>query len=320
MKLLVSGGMGFIGSHFIRYVLREHIDWEVVNLDKLTYAGNLENLKDVQGNHRYRFVRGDIVDRDLVNNLLSEGFDVSINFAAESHVDKSIRDSLPFIETNIKGTQVLLEGARQYNVKKFIQISTDEVYGSLGSEGEFSEESPLLPNSPYAASKAAADLLCRAYYQTYSLPVIIVRSSNNFGPYQYPEKLIPVLTISALQDKPLPIYGQGENIRDWIYVLDNCAAIDCVLQQGQVGEIYNIGAGNERENLEIANLIVERLSKPKNLIKFVEDRLGHDFRYSLDITKITKLGWKPKYGFEDALNETIRWYRVNEWWWKPLLP
>ena len=318
-KLLVTGGAGFVGSNFIRFVLQSHPYWVLTNLDKLTYAGNLKNLKDIEGNPRYTFVRGDIADRELVGKLLEEKFDVIMNFAAESHVDRSIMDPSPFIETNVKGTQVLLEGARQHGVGRFVQISTDEVYGSLDSEGKFSEESPLLPNSPYAASKAAADLLCRAYHRTYGLPVIITRSSNNFGPYQFPEKLIPVLILNASQDKPLPIYGQGKNIRDWIYVLANCEAIDLVLQKGKVGEIYNIGARNEKANIEIANLVLEQLGKPKTLIKFVTDRLGHDLRYSLDTTKIMKLGWKPRHDFNECLRESIKWYKENEWWWRPLL-
>jgi dTDP-glucose 4,6-dehydratase len=319
MNLLVTGGAGFIGSNFIRFVLQNQSDWTVTNLDKLTYAGNLENLKDCERNSHYSFIKGDIADRELVNNLLSNDFDAIINFAAESHVDRSIMDASPFIETNIKGTQILLEGARQHGIKRFIQISTDEVYGSLGSEGKFTEESLLSPNNPYAASKTAADLLCRAYYRTYGLPVIITRSSNNFGPYQFPEKLIPVLILNASQDKPLPIYGQGKNIRDWIYVLDNCEAIDLVLQKGKVGEIYNIGAGNEKANIEIANLVLEQLEKPKILIEFVPDRLGHDLRYSLDTAKIAKLGWKPHLNFDECLIETIKWYKKNEWWWRPLL-
>lgn len=266
MKLLVTGGAGFIGSNFIRYILREHPEWEIVNLDKLTYAGNLANLKDVEDNPRYRFVKGDIADRELVQRLFQqEKFDVVVNFAAESHVDRSILDSSPFIETNVKGTQVLLEAAREFEIKKFVQISTDEVYGSLGPDDPpFTEENPLLPNSPYSASKAAADLLCRAYHKTYQLPVVITRSSNNYGPYQFPEKLIPLMIINALEDKPLPVYGDGQNIRDWLFVEDNCRAIDLVLQKGRVGEVYNIGGGYEKRNIEVVELICDILTEKLN--------------------------------------------------------
>ncbi|MGC9019578.1 MAG: dTDP-glucose 4,6-dehydratase, partial [Candidatus Bipolaricaulaceae bacterium] len=262
MKLLVTGGAGFIGSNFIRHILKEHPDWHVVNLDKLTYAGNLANLKDVEADPRYSFVKGDIANRELVDKLFREGkFDVVVNFAAESHVDRSILDPSPFIETNIKGTQVLLEAARTYPVKRFIQISTDEVYGSLGETGKFTEESPLRPNSPYAASKAAADLLCRAYHKAYGIPVIITRSSNNYGPYQFPEKLIPLMIRNALLGKPLPVYGEGENVRDWLYVEDNCRAIDLVLQKGRTGEVYNIGGSCEKRNIEVVEMICKILEE-----------------------------------------------------------
>lgn len=325
MKLLVTGGAGFIGSNFIRHILREHPEWQVVNLDKLTYAGNLANLKDVEDNPRYRFVRGDIADRELVEKLFQEEkFDVVVNFAAESHVDRSILDSSPFIETNVKGTQVLLEAARQHLVKRFVQISTDEVYGSLGSEGKFTEESPLLPNSPYAASKAAADLLCRAYYKAYGIPVIITRSSNNYGPYQFPEKLIPLMIRNALHKKPLPVYGKGENVRDWLYVEDNCRAIDLVLQKGRVGEVYNIGGDCEKRNIEVVELIcdvlAEKLNRPnefKKLIIFIKDPRGaaHDFRYALDCTKIKEeLGWKLQVSFEEGMSQTVNWYLENQDW------
>lgn len=323
LKLLVTGGAGFIGSNFIRYILKERSDWEVVNLDKLTYAGNLENLKEVEDHPCYRFVKGDIADRKLIEKLFcDELFEVVINFAAESHVDRSILDPSPFVETNIKGTQILLEAARIYGIKRFIQISTDEIYGSIES-GKFTESSPLRPNSPYAASKAAADLLCLAYYKTYRLPVIITRSSNNYGPYQFPEKLIPLMIMNAIQGKPLPVYGKGENIRDWLYVEDNCNAIALVIEEGRPGEIYNVAGGEERRNIDVVELICEflasRLKKPaaelKGLITFVKDRPGHDFRYSLDCTKIQKeLGWTNKTSFEEGLERTIDWYIDHQDW------
>jgi dTDP-glucose 4,6-dehydratase len=318
MKLLVTGGAGFIGSNFIHYVLKEHPDWEVVNLDKLTYAGNLENLKDVEGDPRYRFVKGDIADRKLVDNLLQSGFDAIVNFAAESHVDRSILDASPFIETNIRGTQVLLEGARQHRVGKFLQVSTDEVYGST-ERGKFTEKSPLSPNSPYAASKAAADLLCLAYWRTYHLPVVITRCSNNLGPFQFPEKLIPLAVTNVLENKPIPVYGDGLNIRDWIYVEDHCRALDIVLEKGKPGEVYNIGADQEKTNLELIQRLLDVMGKPRDLITFVADRPGHDRRYALDISKIAhELGWKPVYPFDKALAMTVDWYIKNEAWWRKI--
>lgn len=326
MRLLVTGGCGFIGSNFIRYALRVHPDWKIVNLDKLTYAGNLTNLKDIEGDARYKFVKGDIADRSLVNELFaSERFQAVINFAAESHVDRSILDPSPFIETNVKGTQVLLEAARVYRVEKFVQISTDEVYGSLGETGKFTEDSPLRPNSPYAASKASADLLCRAYWKAYGVPVVITRSSNNYGPYQFPEKLIPLMIRNALLGKELPVYGEGRQVRDWLYVEDNCRAIDLVLQNGRVGEVYNIGGGNEKRNIEVVELICEILSKAinesaedlKKLIKHIPDPRGaaHDFRYALDCAKIKEeLGWEPRVNFEAGLYRTVEWYLEHQDW------
>ncbi|HCC85356.1 MAG TPA: dTDP-glucose 4,6-dehydratase [Porphyromonadaceae bacterium] len=319
MKLLVTGGAGFIGSNFIRHILREHPEWQVVNLDKLTYAGNLANLKDVEGNPRYRFVRGDIADRELVEKLFQEEkFDVVVNFAAESHVDRSILDSSPFIETNVKGTQVLLEAAREFEIKKFVQISTDEVYGSLGPDDPpWTEESPLLPNSPYSASKAAADLLCRAYHRTYGLPVVITRSSNNYGPYQFPEKLIPLMITNAMEDKPLPVYGDGQNIRDWLFVEDNCRAIALVVEKGKPGEIYNIGGGEEKRNIDVVKAILQLLGKPESLITFVKDRPGHDRRYDLNTGKMLReLGWQPMVSFEEGLTQTVKWYFENRTWWE----
>jgi dTDP-glucose 4,6-dehydratase len=318
MKLLITGGAGFIGSNFIRHILKEHLDWQITNLDKLTYAGNLENLKDMEDNPRYRFIKRDITDRELINNLLQGGFDAIINFAAESHVDRSILDAAPFIETNIKGTQVLLEGARQYKVGRFVQVSTDEVYGSTVT-GKFAEKSPLAPNSPYAASKAAADLLCHAYWKSYQLPVIITRCSNNLGPFQFPEKLIPLAITNVLENKPIPVYGDGLNVRDWIYVLDHCRALDIVLQRGKPGEVYNIATNQEKTNLELIHCLLDIMCKPRELITFVADRPGHDRRYALDVTKISReLDWKPIYSFERALTTTVDWYINNEAWWRKI--
>jgi dTDP-glucose 4,6-dehydratase len=321
MKLLVTGGCGFIGSNFIRFILKTHPDWKVVNLDKLTYCGNLANLRDLENHPNYRFIRGDIADRKLVNRLFkTERFDAVLNFAAESHVDRSILDPSPFIETNVKGVQVLLEAARQYPVERFIQISTDEVYGSLGPTGKFTEESPLRPNNPYSASKASADLLCRAYWKAYGVPIIITRSSNNYGPYQFPEKLIPLMIRNALLGKELPVYGKGEQIRDWLYVEDNCRAITLVLERGRVGEIYNIGGGCEKKNIEVVRMICDILREIRGLrpkIQFIKDPRGpaHDFRYALDCTKIKEeLGWEPQTKFEEGLRRTVNWYLENQDW------
>lgn len=316
MKLLVTGGAGFIGSNFIRYMLNKYGDHTIVNLDKLTYAANLENLKDIEKNRRYSFVKGDICDRKLAEKVAEE-VDVIINFAAESHVDKSIAEPEPFLTTNVLGTQVLLEAARRFDHEKFVQISTDEVYGSIIS-GSFKEEDPLRPSSPYAASKAAADMLAHSYIVTYGLPVVITRSTNNFGPYQHPEKLIPKLIINAISGKPLPIYGDGKNVRDWLYVVDNCEAIDFILRKGKIGGIYNVGAGNEKMNLEIATFILKELGKPKSMIEFVKDRLGHDRRYSLNFEKLKALGRKPKYSFDRGLKETVEWYKQNKKWWEKI--
>ncbi|CUT03084.1 dTDP-glucose 4,6-dehydratase [Candidatus Kryptonium thompsonii] len=320
-SILVTGGAGFIGSNFVRYMLQNYPGVKVINFDKLTYAGNLENLKDVENNPNYHFVRGDICNQELVEYVVQEfDIDVIVNFAAESHVDRSILGPEIFIRTNVLGTQVLLEVTKKFGIEKFIQISTDEVYGSLGSVGKFTEDMPLLPNSPYAASKASADLLCRAYFKTFDVPVIITRCSNNFGPYQFPEKLIPLMIINALNDKPLPVYGDGKNVRDWIYVLDHCRAIDFVIQKGKPGEIYNIGASNEWQNIDIVKLILKKLGKPESLIKFVKDRPGHDRRYAMDWTKIkNELGWEPVYTFEEAITETINWYIQIENWWRRII-
>jgi len=321
MKLLVAGGAGFIGSNFIHFMLRSYPDIQITNLDKLTYAGNLDNHsfveKDPSLSSRYEFVKGDISDRELVDRLLAKGFDALINFAAESHVDRSIEDASIFIKTNVLGTQVLLDGVKRYKTKRFIQISTDEVYGSLGAKGKFTEESPLKPNSPYAASKTSADLMCRAYFKTFQLPIIITRCSNNYGPYQFPEKIIPLFITNALEDLPLPLYGDGLNVRDWIHVGDHCRAIDLVLRKGREGEVYNIGGESEKTNLEITRTILEKLNKPKKLITFVKDRPGHDRRYAISADKIEKeLGWRPVYSFETGIEQTITWYRENRSWWK----
>ncbi len=313
MKILITGGAGFIGCNFVRYMLDRYPDDEIVVLDKLTYAGRLENLQDVRD--RITFIKGDICDRNDVEAV--GDCDVIFNFAAETHVDRSIQDAGIFVQTDIIGTYNLLEYARQHEVDRYIQISTDEVYGST-VDGSFKEEDMLDPSSPYSASKAGAELLVRAYHKTYGLPVLITRSSNNFGPFQFPEKMIPVLISKALHNEPLPIYGDGLNVRDWIYVMDNCRAIDVVFRKGEVGGIYNIGADNERTNLEIVKLVLSELCKPESLIKFVEDRPGHDFRYSLDVKRIRELGWVPECEFESAMRETIKWYREHEGWWKIL--
>jgi len=318
MNLLVTGGAGFIGSNFVRYMLEKYPNYKVVNYDLLTYAGNLENLKDVENHPNYTFVKGDINNRELLDYLVkTHEIDVIVNFAAESHVDRSITDPDIFVKTNVLGTQALLDVAKANNIKKYVQISTDEVYGTLGETGYFTEETPLAPNSPYSASKASADLLVRAYHETYGLNVNITRCSNNYGPYHFPEKLIPLMVTNALEGKELPIYGDGKNIRDWLYVKDHCAAIDLVIHKGRPGEVYNIGGHNERTNNEIVHLIVEKLGVSKDLIKYVADRPGHDRRYAIDPTKImTELGWKPQYTFETGIVETIQWYIDNQEWWK----
>lgn len=316
MKLLVTGGAGFIGSNFIRHILRKYPDYHVRNLDKLTYAGNLDNLKEVEGHPNYTFIKGDICDAKVVSEAV-EGVDAIINFAAETHVDRSILDPGSFIQTDVYGTYTLLEAVKAKGISRYIQISTDEVYGSI-EQGSFNEESTLSPSSPYSASKAGADMVVYAYRKTFNLPVIITRSSNNFGPYQYPEKLIPLFITNALEDIQVPMYGDGLNVRDWIYVDDNCAAIDVVLHKGKEGEIYNIGGGNERTNREITEIILHETGKSLNLIKFVKDRAGHDRRYSIDSSKVISLGFSQKYKFEDAIANTVKWYKDNEWWWKKL--
>jgi dTDP-glucose 4,6-dehydratase len=319
VKILVTGGAGFIGSNFIRYLLKHRPAYTVINIDKLTYAGNLDNLRDVESNPHYSFIRGDITDSECVTRVLENDVEAIINFAAESHVDRSIEDASIFLKTNVLGTQVLLEAGRRKGIKRFIQISTDEVYGSLGPGGSFTEESPLQPNSPYAASKTAADLLVRAYYKTFGFPGIVTRCSNNYGPYQFPEKLIPLFITNGLAHESLPLYGDGLNIRDWIHVEDHCRAIDLILHQGEAGEIYNIGGGSEKTNVELTSIILKKLNRPETLIRYVKDRPGHDRRYAIDASKLkTKLGWIPLYSFEQGIEETIRWYVENTWWWKKI--
>ncbi|OBA07017.1 dTDP-glucose 4,6-dehydratase [Paenibacillus polymyxa] len=316
MKLLVTGGAGFIGSNFVLYMLKKHPDYEIVNIDALTYAGNLENLKSIEDHPKHTFVKADITNAQVMDQLMQQGIDVVVNFAAESHVDRSILEPEVFVKTNVLGTQVLLDAAKKYNVTKFVQVSTDEVYGSLGETGLFTEETPLQPNSPYSASKAGGDLLVRAYHETFGLPVNITRCSNNYGPYQFPEKLIPLMISRALSDQQLPVYGDGLNIRDWLYVEDHCSAIDLVIHQGKLGEVYNIGGNNERTNVHIVKTVLEELGKPESLISYVQDRPGHDRRYGIDPTKtMNELGWTPKHSFETGIKETIRWYLENEEWW-----
>ncbi len=316
MKILVTGGAGFIGSNFVRYMLNKYKNYSIVNLDKLTYAGNPDNLKDLAKNPRYKFIKGDICDSVTAQKAM-RNCDAVINFAAESHVDRSIADPSAFVRTNFMGVHNLLETAKKLNIKKFVQISTDEVYGSA-VKGAFSEEDNLNPSSPYSSSKAGAELLAKSYYTTFGFPVIITRSSNNYGPYQYPEKLIPLFITNASMNLNLPVYGSGKNVRDWIYVEDNCIGIDLALHKGKAGEIYNVGGGNEKTNLEITTLILEYTGKPKTLITYVKDRLGHDFRYALSTNKIRKLGYKPKYSFEDGMKKTVEWYLNNKAWWLKL--
>ena len=322
MKILVTGGAGFIGSNFIRCLLSPEgspaIPYQIINLDKLTYAGNLENLADVSASEDYQFVQGDICDGRLVEKLLESGVEGIVNFAAESHVDRSLYDPDIFIQTNVVGVQVLLDASIRHRIKRYIQISTDEVYGSLTPDAPgFREDTPLAPNSPYSASKAAADLLVRSYFKTYGLPVIITRCSNNYGPYQFPEKLIPLLITNAMEEKPLPIYGDGLNIRDWIHVQDHCRALRVILEKGREGEIYNIGGEGERTNLEITEIVLRLLNKPKSLIRYVTDRPGHDRRYAIDFSKLKNaLGWSPAYPLQEALGQTVRWYIDHEEWWR----
>jgi dTDP-glucose 4,6-dehydratase len=321
MNLLVTGGAGFIGSNFIRYILAKYPEYRVINLDKLTYAGNLENLTGVDKDPRYAFEKGDICEKTRVQMcVVRYEIDAIVHFAAESHVDRSILGASEFVRTNITGTNVLLEVVKELNIKRFLQVSTDEVYGSLGATGFFTEETPLHPNSPYSASKASGDMLALAYQHTFGLPIVVTRCSNNYGPYQFPEKLIPLMIANALNNKPLPVYGDGMNVRDWLHVKDHCVAIDTVLHRGRIGEVYNIGGNNEKPNIEIVKLILQNLGKPESLIAYVEDRLGHDRRYAIDSSKIqNELGWKPAYIFERGIEETIKWYVDNKQWWERII-
>lgn len=315
-NLLITGGAGFIGSNFVRYTLGRYPDCRVVVYDKLTYAGNLENLRDLESDPRYTFLWGDICDAPKVEQAIQKHqIQAIVNFAAETHVDRSLLEPGSFLMTDVYGTYVLLEAARRFGVQRFVQISTDEVYGPI-PEGAAHEGYPLNPTSPYSASKAGADMLVLAYHASFGLPVLITRGSNNFGPYQYPEKFIPLLITNALEDQPLPIYGDGRQVRDWIYVLDHCEGVDLVLRRGEPGQVYNIGGGNERQNLEVTETILGLLNKPRDLLQHVTDRPGHDRRYSLDCTKLKALGWQPQHGFEEALQETLSWYRENRAWWK----
>jgi len=315
-NLLVIGGSGFIGSNFIRHMLGKYPDYKIINLDKMTYAGNPDNLKDVENNLNYSFVCGDICDPDVVNKVMQR-VDHLVNFAAESHVDRSIEDGSVFVRTNVLGTHTLLESALKHNIKRFVHISTDEVYGSI-LDGSFKETDILTPSSPYSSSKAGSDLLAQSYHITHNLPVIITRCTNNFGPYQYPEKLIPLFVTNLVDNKKVPVYGTGRNVRDWIHVLDHCKAVDFVLHNGSIGEIYNIGGGAEKTNLVITQKLLEILGKNDSMIEYVEDRPGHDLRYSIDCSKLMEMGWAPEYDFNDGLKETAKWYVDNRWWWEKL--
>jgi len=320
-NILVTGGAGFIGSNFINHILIKRDDYNIINLDKLTYAGNLENLKQSENKKNYHFIKGDIINAELVN-FIFEKYNIRyvINFAAESHVDRSILGSEIFYRTNVLGTNVLLETARKFDVEKFLQVSTDEVYGSLGKDGYFTEKTPLSPNSPYSSSKAAADLMALSFFHTFGMPVVVTRCSNNYGPYQFPEKLIPLMIINTLNDKKLPVYGDGLNVRDWIYVIDHNKAIDLVLEKGRIGEVYNIGASNEMPNIQIVKLILQHLNKSEELIQYVKDRPGHDRRYAIDSSKIkNELGWQPEFLFEEAIGKTIDWYLKNKSWWESII-
>ncbi len=324
MNIIVTGGAGFIGSNFIFYMLKNHSDYRIVCIDSLTYAGNLSTLSSVMDNSNFRFVKLDITDREGVDRIFEEEHpDMVVNFAAESHVDRSIENPEVFLDTNIKGTAALLDACRKYGIQRYHQVSTDEVYGDLPLDRPdlfFTEETPIHTSSPYSSSKAAADLLVLAYYRTYALPVSISRCSNNYGPYHFPEKLIPLMIANALADKPLPVYGEGLNVRDWLYVEDHCKAIDLIIHKGRIGEVYNIGGHNEMKNLDIVKLICKELNKPESLITYVTDRKGHDMRYAIDPTKIhNELGWLPETKFEDGIKKTIKWYLENEDWWKPIL-
>lgn len=317
-NILVTGGAGFIGSNFVHYMLARYPGYNIVVFDKLTYAGNLNNLLDAHDNPRYKFIRGDIADRNAVERAVAVNeIDTIVNFAAESHVDRSILTPDAFIHTDVVGTYVLLDVARQQGLERYLQVSTDEVYGSI-PQGFFEEGDALQPNSPYSASKAGGELMVRAYHETYNLNTVVTRGSNTFGPYQYPEKVAPLFITNAIDDQPLPLYGDGQQVRDWLFVEDHCSGIDLVLHAGEPGGVYNLGGGNERRNLEVTRLILQLLGKPESLIKRVEDRPGHDRRYALDCEKIRALGWEPAHDFQNAMAETVAWYQGNEWWWRPI--
>ncbi|MCH4567335.1 dTDP-glucose 4,6-dehydratase [Bacillus sp. ES1-5] len=320
MNILVTGGAGFIGSNFVHYMLQRYETYKIINFDALTYSGNLNNVKSLQGHPNYSFVKGEIQNGELLEHVIKErDVHVIVNFAAESHVDRSIENPIPFYDTNVIGTVTLLELVKKYSHIKLVQVSTDEVYGSLGKTGRFTEETPLAPNSPYSSSKASADMIALSYYKTYQLPVIVTRCSNNYGPYQYPEKLIPLMVTNALEGKKLPLYGDGLNVRDWLHVTDHCSAIDVVLHKGRIGEVYNIGGNNEKTNIDVVEQIITLLGKTKKDIAYVTDRLGHDRRYAIDAQKMkNELGWEPQYTFEQGLQETVEWYEHHIEWWKPL--
>ncbi|PEK58483.1 dTDP-glucose 4,6-dehydratase [Bacillus wiedmannii] len=320
MNILVTGGAGFIGSNFVHYMLQNYETYKIINYDALTYSGNLNNVKSLQGYPNYSFVKGEIQNGELLEHVIKErDVHVIVNFAAESHVDRSIENPIPFYDTNVIGTVTLLELVKKYPHIKLVQVSTDEVYGSLGKTGRFTEETPLAPNSPYSSSKASADMIALSYYKTYQLPVIVTRCSNNYGPYQYPEKLIPLMVTNALEGKKLPLYGDGLNVRDWLHVTDHCSAIDVVLHKGRIGEVYNIGGNNEKTNVDVVEQIISLLGKTKEDIAYVTDRLGHDRRYAIDAQKMkNELGWEPQYTFEQGLKETVEWYEHHIEWWKPL--
>ena len=323
-KILVTGGAGFIGGNFVHYMVNKYPEYIIVNVDKLTYAGNLETLKSVENKKNYKFIKGDISDREFIFNLFEEEkFDVVINFAAESHVDRSVEDPEIFVKTNVLGTLVLLDASRVFGVKRYHQVSTDEVYGDLPLEKKglfFTENTSLNPSSPYSASKASADFLVRSYYRTYGLPISISRCSNNYGPYHFPEKLIPLMIIKALNNESLPVYGNGENVRDWLHVEDHCSAIDLIIHKGNIGEIYNVGGHNERTNLQVIKKILKILDKPESLITYVKDRPGHDLRYAIDPSKLEReLGWNPKYNFDTGIEQTVEWYLDNKEWWENII-
>ncbi|MBE7118560.1 dTDP-glucose 4,6-dehydratase [Bacillus cereus] len=320
MNILVTGGAGFIGSNFIHYMLKNYETYKIINYDALTYSGNLNNVKAIQDNPNYSFIKGKIQNRELLEHIINErDVQVIVNFAAESHVDRSIENPIPFYDTNVIGTVTLLELVKKYPHIKLVQVSTDEVYGSLGKTGKFTEETLLAPNSPYSSSKASADMIALSYYKTYQLPVIVTRCSNNYGPYQYPEKLIPLMVTNALEGKTLPLYGDGLNVRDWLHVTDHCSAIDVILHKGRLGEVYNIGGNNEKTNVDVVEEIIILLGKTKKDIEFVTDRLGHDRRYAIDAQKMkNELNWEPEYTFEQGLKETVEWYEHHLEWWRPL--